>query len=97
MEQYPNGFSNWLDLLSNYQQDFYEVVIVGENALQFAREINATYIPNKIVAGSTGPGDSYLLKGRYSEDNTLIYVCVNNTCKLPVSNSKSALELINTD
>jgi len=97
MEQYPNGFSNWLDLLSNYQQDFYEVVIVGENALQFTREINATYIPNKIVAGSTGPSGSYLLKGRYSEGDTLIYVCVNNTCKLPVRNTKSAMELINTD
>ena len=97
MEQYPSGFSNWLDLLSNYQQDFYEVVIVGENALQLTKEINANYIPNKIIAGSTGPSDSYLLQGRYSEGDTLIYVCVNNTCKLPVRNTKSAMELINTD
>ncbi|KAA3624848.1 MAG: thioredoxin domain-containing protein [Flavobacterium sp.] len=97
MEQYPGGFSNWLDLLANYQQDFYEVVIAGENALQIAAEINAHYIPNKIIAGSSGPSDSYLLKGRYSEGDTLIYVCVNNTCKLPVRDTKSAMELINPD
>jgi uncharacterized protein YyaL (SSP411 family) len=97
LEQYPGGFSNWLDLLSNYQHGYYEVVIVGENAVELTRTINSNYIPNKLVAGSTEPSDSYLLKGRYAGGKTLIYVCVNNTCKLPVGTTEEALRLINTE
>ncbi|MBT8262567.1 MAG: thioredoxin domain-containing protein [Bacteroidia bacterium] len=94
MEQYPGGFSNWLDLMANYQNDYYEVVVMGEAALEKVNEINANYIPNKLIAGSTSSSNSYLLKGRFSDGETLIYVCVNNTCKLPVRDTKRALSTI---
>ncbi|WP_186992096.1 thioredoxin domain-containing protein [Constantimarinum furrinae] len=93
-DKYPSGFSNWLDLLSNYQTKYYEVVIVGEKASEKISEINSRYIPNMLIAGSTSESDSYLLEGRYSEGKTLIYVCVNNTCKLPVTETEKALESI---
>jgi hypothetical protein len=94
LEQYPGSFSNWLDLLANYQDDYYEVVVTGENALEVITEINSEYIPNKLVAGSSKPSDSYLLEGRFVEGQTLIYVCVNNTCKLPMRETSKALESI---
>ncbi len=95
MDSYPSGFSNWLDLLSNYQTKFYEIVVVGDNALEMVSEINLNYIPNKLIAGSTTASKSPLLEGRYLEGETYIYVCVNNTCKLPVKETHKALELIN--
>ena len=95
MDSYPSGFSNWLDLLSNYQTKFYEIVVVGDNALEIVSEINQNYIPNKLIAGSTTASKSPLLEGRYLEGETYIYVCVNNTCKLPVKEIHKALELIN--
>jgi hypothetical protein len=91
IEKYPSGFANWLDLLSNYQSNYFEIVIVGSNAEALSREINNQYIPNKLVAGSLQEEDGPLLKLRYIENETLIYVCVNNSCKLPVSNSEDAL------
>lgn len=94
MEQYPGGFSNWLDLMANYQNDYYEVVVMGESAIEKVNEINARYIPNKLIAGSTSQSNSYLLEGRFSEGETLIYVCVNNTCKLPVRDTAKALGFI---
>jgi uncharacterized protein YyaL (SSP411 family) len=94
LEQYPGSFSNWLDLLSNYQNDYYEVVVMGENALKVIGEINSEYIPNKLLAGSTQSSDSYLLEGRFVEGETLIYVCVNNTCKLPMRETSAALDAI---
>ena len=94
MEKYPGGFSNWLDLLSNYQSDYYEIVVVGENALEKINEINQEYLPGKLIAGSTKPGTSPLLEGRHLEGKTFIYVCVNNTCKLPVTETAKALELL---
>ena len=92
MEQYPSGFSNWLDLLENYQDNYFEIVVVGKNASEKINEINQYYIPNKLVAGSTKGGNSPLLEGRYVEGETLIYVCVNNACKLPVRETNKAIE-----
>jgi uncharacterized protein YyaL (SSP411 family) len=95
MEQYPGGFSNWLDLLSNYQSNYYEIVVVGDEAHEKVKEINKIYLPGKLIAGSTIPGELPLLKGRHLEGKTFIYVCVDNTCKLPVTSTKTAMDLLN--
>jgi uncharacterized protein len=94
MEKYPVSFSNWVDLLSNYQSNYYEVVIVGKDALLKLQEINKAYYPNIMIAGSERNDTLPLLLGRYSEEKTLIYVCVNNTCKLPVNKVEDALLLL---
>ncbi len=94
IETYPSGFSNWLNLLENYKSKFYEVVVVGPAAKEKIKQLNQNYIPNKLIAGSIQNSESYLLEGRYMEGETLIYVCVNNTCKLPVRESEKALELL---
>ena len=94
LEKYPSGFANWLDLLLNYQSKYYEIVVVGEKALDKVSEFNKRYIPNKLIAGTTSSSDLPLLKERYVNGRTLIYVCVNNTCKLPVENVSDALELL---
>ncbi|MAY22502.1 MAG: thioredoxin domain-containing protein [Flavobacteriaceae bacterium] len=95
MEKYPSSFSNWMDLLENYQSNFYEVVITGDNAQETVLELEKLYLPNKLVAGSTKPESLPLLQERYVDGRTMIYVCVNNTCKLPVETIPEALELLN--
>jgi uncharacterized protein YyaL (SSP411 family) len=94
IESYPGGYSNWLDLLSNYQNSFYEVVVVGKDAVEKAAEFNTNYIPNKLLAGSTSENNKPLLELRFTEDETLYFVCVNNACKLPVTNTYEAIKLI---
>ncbi len=94
LSSYPIGFSNWLDLLINYQSKFYEVVVIGENASKKTLEINKEYLPNKLVAGSTKKSDLFLLQNRFVKGETLIYVCINNTCSLPVSETKKAIKTI---
>lgn len=93
--KYPSGFSHWLDLLANFQNDFFEVVVVGPEAEERIKEINKEYIPNKIIAGSTRQNDDGILfANRYSEDETLIYICINNSCQLPTENITKAIESI---
>lgn len=94
MEQYPVSFSNWIDLLTNYQSNYYEVVVVGNDALPKIQEIQKSYYPNILTAGSKKMDRLPLLMGRYSEGKTLIYVCVNNTCKLPVTKVEDAIVLL---
>ena len=94
IESYPSGFSNWLDLLANFQDNFYEVVVVGKDASKKIAELNARYLPNILIAGSTSESKKPLLNYRYIDGETLIYVCVNNSCKLPVSDISEALNFI---
>jgi hypothetical protein len=94
IEKYPSGFSNWLDLLANFQNSFYEIVVVGEDAQQKVKEIHQYYLPNKLVAGSTKAGNSPLLEQRFIENETFVYVCVNNACKMPETEVTKAIDLI---
>ena len=95
IETYPSGYSNWLDLSENYKNKYYEIVVVGKDANNKIKEINTSYLPNALVAGSLKESTKPLLKYRYIVDETLIYVCVNNSCKLPVSKVSEALKLLN--
>jgi uncharacterized protein YyaL (SSP411 family) len=94
IQDYAPGYSNWLDLMLNYAYPFYEIAIVGDDAFRKISEINSTYLPNKILAGNTKESNLPLLAKRYVDSETFIYVCVNNTCKLPVSEVKKALSLM---
>ena len=94
IEQYPSSFGNWLDLLAHFQNKYYEIVVVGEDAKEKIKEINSYYLPNKLIAGSTKKGSSPLLEERYIENETFVYVCVNNSCKLPEKEVKKAINPI---
>ena len=78
----------------NYSNPYYEVAIVGENAKQKISALNKTYIPNKLIAGSTSENDMPLLENRYKPNNTFIYVCVNKACKLPVKEVEQAIKFL---
>ncbi len=94
IETYPTGYSNWLDLMLNYTESYYEVAIVGPEVKTKIEALNKFYIPNKLIVGSETESDFPLLHNRYVENETLIYVCVNKACKLPVSEVEKALQLL---
>ncbi len=92
IEKYGSGYSNWLQLQSDLATDFYEIAVVGENAEEKIKELNKQYIPNKLIAGSKKESKQPLLLDRFSKGSTLIYICIEGTCKLPVSDAKQALK-----
>jgi uncharacterized protein YyaL (SSP411 family) len=94
-EVYPSGYSNWFDLIYNLKSKFYEVAIVGENAIEKATELNKKYLPNKLVIGSSTSNDLPLLQNRFIKGKTLIYVCVNKACKMPTENLDESINMIN--
>ncbi|WP_111307856.1 thioredoxin domain-containing protein [Confluentibacter sediminis] len=94
MKEYPSGYSNWFDLMLNYANSFYEVAIVGKDARQKLADLNTHYVPNKLIAASTTENNMPLLESRYNPQQTLIYVCVNKACKLPVADVNKALEFL---
>ncbi len=94
IKEYPSSFSNWLDLMMNYSYPYYEVAIVGDDAKEKLLELNKTYIPNKLIVGSTDENNLPLLENRYVSRETFIYVCVNKACKLPVTEVEEAIKLL---
>ncbi len=91
LQEYPSGYSNWLQLYTDISSSFFEVAIVGKNAQEKINEIQQHYLPNKLIAASNIDSDLPLLKHRYQSEKTLIYVCVDGTCKLPVFSSEEAI------
>ena len=94
MKNFGSAYSNWLDLYSDFSESFFEIAISGKNAIEKLKEINKEYIPNKLICGSITESELPLLKNRNVNNKTLIYVCVDKTCNLPVENSDEAINQI---
>jgi len=94
MEQQPIFYSNWGVLMLQTNRPLYEVAIMGDQWQQRRQEFDDYYLPNVIYLGGTSEGNLELLTNKLIEDQTTIYVCQNKTCRLPVRETKKALELI---
>lgn len=94
MERYGAGYSNWAMLMLNYTQKFRETVIVGKDAELKRKAIQSHYLPNTLFAGSKNESKLPLLESRFMDGQTLIYICENKVCKLPVEDVAKALDLL---
>jgi len=91
----PANYSNWLNLMINFTNPFYEVVVAGDNAMEVNTSLINNYNPNILIAGTTKENTTLpLLSYKFNEDKTFIYVCVNGTCKLPQRDLKKAIKSI---
>jgi hypothetical protein len=88
---YPQGYTNWGMLMLHQYCKFYEVAIAGRQFPMFRDKLNAVYLPNKILLGADIKSHLELLKGKLVGERTLIYVCEDKTCKMPVSSAQEAV------
>ena len=86
------SFANWLHLLLFEHQNFYEIAVVGDRHTAVGKEISGIYIPNSVLVGTKREGAIELLQGRYNQAETFIYVCIEGSCKLPVTSVEQMLE-----
>jgi uncharacterized protein YyaL (SSP411 family) len=94
MKIYPSAFSNWGILALNFTYPFYAVAICGDNANMLSKELKEKYLPNIQIACSISVSDLPLLRNRFTENKTLIYICSRQECKYPVETVKDAYNLI---
>lgn len=88
------NYANWLHLVLYRQKPFYEVAIIGTDYKNKARAIQKRYLPNTLFAGANQPNELFLLKDRFVSGETLIYVCQEGSCKLPVSKIEVVMEQV---
>jgi len=94
MRNYGAGYSNWACLALHMLYPFREVAIVGKNVDEMVGTLYKHGITNAIFAVGKTTSELPLLKDRFVENKTMIYVCENKTCKLPVETIEEALEQI---
>ena len=87
-------YANWDILMDWFASAPYELSIVGKNSDLLRKELNAYFLPNIILSGTKSESNLPVLGGKWSEDETLIYVCRNHVCQAPVSDLSAALPMI---
>jgi len=77
--------TNWSCLATQMISPTAEIALVGRDFLKFRKEVDSRYYPNKILTGTSSESQLPLLENRVvKSDETLIFVCYNKTCQLPV-------------
>lgn len=95
MAKETSHYTRWCFLAGLKSYGTTEVAIIGKDAMQKNLALQKTYLPQSIFMGSRAEENLTLLSGKFSEDKTLIYVCTNRTCKLPVEDVSLALNQLN--
>ena len=87
--------TNWACLATQMVSPTAEIAIVGKNYLKSREELDSRYYPNKILSATVSESQLPLLENRKAKtDETLIYVCYNKTCQLPVKSVDEAFEML---
>lgn len=94
MESYGPAYSNWAITLLYFRNSFYEVAVTGENAKEYVKVIQKEYLPNKVVCFSCVESSLPLLTSRLKKNQTLVYICQNKSCNLPVETLEKAFALL---
>ncbi len=90
-----NYFANWASLSLHYSKSSYELVIVGKDYKQLAKQLRANFRPDILYVGTEKESKIPIFKDRFRKGKTLIYVCKNNVCNQPVETVEEALSLLN--
>lgn len=87
----PGWYSYWVQLMLKHTFPHYEVAITGYNAQEYRKDFNAYYHPHRLFVGAKTNSDLPLLKDRFTE-KTMVYICQEYACKLPVETVEAAVE-----
>ena len=93
IKSYGSAYSNWAIQLLELHYGVWEVALTGSETLEWRKELDEHYIPNKITLGGT-KSKLPLLEHKEGLDSKA-YLCQRKTCSLPQSSIADIIELIN--
>ncbi len=86
----PLYHSNWGILMMNFAYPSYEVAIIGSNYESLRSKLSSKFYPNILLMGTEEESNLELLHNKLVRNKTMIYVCEDKNCKLPVEDIKDA-------
>lgn len=90
----PGYLSNWGMAAFEVSTPYFETVITGPKAAAYRDELLKVYHPFQILMGAEKSASLPLVKDRTGNPDTMIFVCQNKTCRLPVKSVPEALQLL---
>jgi uncharacterized protein YyaL (SSP411 family) len=91
----PNYMSNWGIVLAEINHGMAEVAFTGKNCIELKNQFKKQFQPFTLIMGAHDNGTLPLLKDKPTQNDTsMIYVCNDKTCKLPVTSVEEALQQI---
>lgn len=84
-------YYNWFELYQMQLINPFEVAIMGDEYDFKRKNLTKEFLPFTMILGGNKESNLELLQGKLAQDKTMIYVCVNKTCKLPVEDIALAL------
>ncbi|MBK9175086.1 MAG: thioredoxin domain-containing protein [Flavobacteriales bacterium] len=90
MANQPSGHSNWGQLAQWLSWPMHEIAITGPEAVTLREAFAPHYIPNRIFLGTSSRSELPLLRDK-NLPGSMIFVCVEKTCQLPVPTVPEAL------
>lgn len=87
---YAESYANWGRLLLRISFPSPEVVITGPQSQSFYLQLQKDFLPNASWVWTRNDDRLPILRNRIVEGETMVYVCENRTCKLPVNNLDDA-------
>ena len=91
--QHGAYYANWAMLMGKLTHPDFEIAVLGEDSLAVSREIQQNYLPTSTFAGGMEE-NLPVLRNRLVENQTVIYVCQDKVCNLPMYTVAEALKLI---
>ncbi|MFN8288466.1 MAG: thioredoxin domain-containing protein [Chitinophagales bacterium] len=92
---YPTFYAQWAALVDWIIDEPYEVAFCGKDALSLNREFSQWFSPKSLVLGTTVKSSLPLLQYKPVDEASLIYVCKDKSCGLPVATVVEAFNQMN--
>ena len=84
-------YANWGILQALFTSPLYEVAIMGDDFADKRKQFDEHYLPNVILLGGNTDSKLALLENKLVAGETMIYVCRDKSCELPVAEVEKAL------
>jgi len=93
----PTFHSYWLSAAIILTYPFYEFGIVGNNYEKEKEKITKMFLPNIILFGGKDESSIEILKNRFIPGKTMLYVCEDRVCQMPVEELSEAIKQITSE
>lgn len=87
-------YSNWALAVTAEIFTSIEIAIVGKSWKGKLSELHKTFLPDVMYSGCESKSELSLLRNKAVDGKTMIYVCKNKICQLPVEFVDDAIQLV---
>lgn len=95
VEKYPTSYARWANTIVNEVHGIHEIAVLGKGAKSWGTTINEWFVPNKVIMTTEENNENFpLLADKIVLSNTMVYVCQDYSCKIPMKNLEEVRKIL---